>query len=1063
MKTVSCRIFRAILEVLERREVSLAELAVRLPVPLSQIRDPRQRLSWSDAMTVLHEVGRSVGGPDQLQHIGEGIIYAPSFERVTLIMSQLADAYQLFRVLRLWLGPSLVPVIQRAYEEREDGSIVFGMHLPADVRGGLEYMYLSLGLYRHLPSLIGAPDARVEYRMEDGRAEYVIVPPEPDPQRNERLRLDGAARIAADAIRELIEQQHEIQRGWEAQADVIAALNERTRRMEVFSRTGQRLAQHIELSQLVEVLLLLLLQEFGFAGGTITMGIGQPHAQRWGMGTRDGDPAVQYSFTSHAGGRSQCRLELWGEPVYAVGSDDDPVAMLMPWMQLALDNALAFLSLDTERRRSEQRLTELESARRDIEQRDRQYRMLFEDASDAIAIADFETTAFVDVNKAMCAIVGYTREELLGLSITDVVLPDDLARMPLDNQTIRAGGTVRRTRQLITRAGEIVTVEVVAKLLFNDRVQLIARDVSRWKRAQEQLRESEERYALAVRGANDGLWDWNLRTSDIYFSPRWYQMLGLPEQPTRKPAPDDWLERVHPDDLNLLGEQMRMHLDGHTSHFSVEHRMQHQDGTWRWMLARGIAIREDGVAYRMSGSQTDITETKEAEARLYFLAYHDSLTRLPNRAYLRDALEELIERARTEPVRFAVLYLDLDRFKVINDSLGHTLGDRLLMFIAERLKNVVGDDALIARIGGDEFVLVIRDLELDEHAVHLADRLLAALERPFNVDGREMFLSCSVGVAYGHQRPYDAPDEIMRDADIAMYHAKARGKSRVEIFSQELHDAAVRRMRLETDLRRAIDQGRLALYYQPVIRASDGALVGVEALCRWKHDGTFISPAEFIPLAEETGIIHSLGAWATAEAAAQLIRWRERFPDQTREFTVSVNLSPRQFRRADIVSEVARITRRHALPPGSLTLEITESALIEDSDASIERIQEFKSRGVRVVIDDFGVGYSSFNYLVRLPIDAIKIDRSFITNLEHDDSQQKVVAAIVQLARNLNLQVVAEGVETTGQRDHLAALSPTIVMQGSLYAMPLPADELDRFFRPLEAAAPLTHAEPHGP
>ena len=554
------------------------------------------------------------------------------------------------------------------------------------------------------------------------------------------------------------------------------------------------------------------------------------------------------------------------------------------------------------------------------------------------------------------------------------------------------------------------------------------------KQAEAALQESEERYALAAKGANDGLWDWNLRTNEIYFSARWKQMLGLSDE-TPTCNPDDWFGRVHPEDTDRLMADVAAHLDGLTPQLESQHRVLHSDGGYRWMLSRGVAVRNlDGKAYRMAGSQTDITEGKVS----------DPLTGLPNRILFLDRLGCSIERATRHGEAFAVLFLDLDRFKLVNDSLGHLAGDRLLIAIAERLERSVravdtvarvGGQHTIARLGGDEFTILLEGVKHVSDAVRVAERIQDNLKRPFQLDGHEIFTSASIGIATS-ETGYNAPEDLLRDADTAMYQAKALGKARCEVFDADMREQAIARLDLETDLRRAVERKEFQLHYQPIVSFKTGMLAGFEALIRWRHPSRgLVEPARFIQVAEETGLIVPIGSWVIGEACRQLRAWHVELP-WTAGLSVHVNLSGKQFIQSDLADEIAAVLRETELPASNLSLEITESAIIENPTAVVAILEQLKALGVQISIDDFGTGHSSLSYLHRFPINSLKIDRSFVSSMSSE--QSGIVSAIIGLAHALKLEVIAEGVETA---PHLAQLTELGCEygQGYLFAKPLDA------------------------
>ncbi len=568
------------------------------------------------------------------------------------------------------------------------------------------------------------------------------------------------------------------------------------------------------------------------------------------------------------------------------------------------------------------------------------------------------------------------------------------------------------------------------------RTRELEREVAERRRAEAALRESEERYALAARGANDGLWDWQLDTNRLYLSPRWRAMLGW-DGPAAEGQPAEWFGRVHPEDLPQLRDALNAHLEGLAPHFENEHRVLHGDGTYRWMLCRGLAVvGADGRPTRMAGSLTDVTERKEVERQLLHDAFHDALTGLPNRALFLDRLELAFARTqRRRDTGFAVLFLDLDRFKLINDSLGHLAGDQLLIAVARRLEGCVRPGDTVARLGGDEFAILLDDLHDPAGVGSVVRRLQEGVALPLAVGGREVYTSVSIGVAVSSMG-YERPEEILRDADVAMYRAKGAGGARHEMFNRAMHSGALDRLNLETDLRRALQRQEFELHFQPIFSLADGRVSGFEALVRWRHPARgLVGPDCFIAVAEEMGLILPLGGWVLAEACATLGTWQERFPNGP-GLVVSVNLSPRQLVHGGLLDEVRRVLAVSGLAPRSLRLEITEGAIVENPAATAEVLRELKRLGIGLCIDDFGTGYSSLSSLQHFPIDGIKIDRSFIAAMGMDGARDQIVRAVVGLAHSLHMEVVAEGVETEGQLARIRQMGCDLG-QGFLLAHPL--------------------------
>ncbi len=555
------------------------------------------------------------------------------------------------------------------------------------------------------------------------------------------------------------------------------------------------------------------------------------------------------------------------------------------------------------------------------------------------------------------------------------------------------------------------------------------------KMAQEALRESEERYALAARGANDGLWDWNLLTNAVYFSPRWKSMLGFREHEVEDRL-EEWFGRIHDADRERVREEIAAHQRGLTPHFESEHRLLHKDGGFRWMLSRGLSVFDlSGKALRMAGSQTDITERKVS----------DPLTGLPNRLLFTDRLGRLIKHSkRRKDHLFAVLFLDLDGFKMINDSLGHLVGDQLLVGVANRLEKCLrssdtvarlGETFTVARLGGDEFTILLDDLKEPDDAKRAAERLMDALTPPFVLGGKEVFTSVSIGIALG-SAAYDKPEDLLRDADTAMYRAKSLGKARYEVFDADMRASVMARLQLETDLRHALEREEFRNFYQPIVSLESGRIVGLEALLRWQHPRRgLLGPEEFIFVAEETGMIRELGWWSLREACRQMRDWRER-SDAILDLSVSVNLSVKQLLQPNLVEDIKKLLLEVSVPPQVLRFEITESAVMADPASATELLQQLKALGIRLAIDDFGTGYSSLSYLHRFPLDTLKIDRSFINNAAADGEGMEIARTIMPMAKNLRLDVVAEGVETLEQVALLKRLQCRYA-QGYYFSRPL--------------------------
>ncbi|WP_052128775.1 EAL domain-containing protein [Neosynechococcus sphagnicola] len=677
-----------------------------------------------------------------------------------------------------------------------------------------------------------------------------------------------------------------------------------------------------------------------------------------------------------------------------------------------------------------------------LEQLRHQHQLILNSVGEGIYGLDLQGHATF-VNPAAARMTGWEAAELIGQSIPGILhqsMSEEILSSWQDAIVGETAGDLSPVEGVFWRKdGSSFWVEYIRKPI-REQGELVGmvvtfQDITERKQAEEALKESEERYALAVQGANDGLWDWNLKTNQIYFSPRWKAMLGWGIDEISN-SPDEWFTRLHPEELAQVRTALLIHLEGQSAHFEIEHRMQHKDGSFCWVLNRGLAIRDrQGRVSRMAGSLTDITERKQAEAQLLYDAYYDPLTQLPNRALLMDRLEEVANWAQQRHTLFAVLFIDLDRFKGVNDSLGHTRGDQLLIAIAQLLKVCVRQGDTVARLGGDEFAIVLDALQSVTDAISVAERIQQELTLPINLSGCEVFATVSIGIALSGEGNQE-PEDLLRDSDIAMYQAKLLGKSRYVIFDAQMRHRAIAQLQLETDLRRAMTAQAFHLEYQPIVCLSRNSIIGFEALLRWRHPlRGAISPGEFIPLAEETGLIVPLGFWALKEACLQMQSWQSQLPTPL-PLTISVNLSCKQFSQPNLFENIAQILQETQLDGQFLKLEITESTIMENAEAAPSMLTDLKALGIQLSIDDFGTGYSSLSYLHRFPIDTLKIDRSFISRITTASEPFEIVKTILALAENLGMTVVAEGVETPDQLVQLKMLKCPYA-QGYFFSRPV--------------------------
>ncbi len=741
-------------------------------------------------------------------------------------------------------------------------------------------------------------------------------------------------------------------------------------------------------------------------------------------------------------------------------------------------NAACLVGIDiTERKRAEEALVLTRKA--------------VESSSDAISISDANGTHIYQ-NQAFSQLFEWdTAEEFkLAGGIPAVFADPAVAREVLD--TIARGYSWSGEVTNRTKSGEIVQVLLRADAIKDPTGKIVGliymnTDITDRKRTEQELRQSEKRFRSLIENARDIIIILDEKGFCRYVSPSQERILGYP---TAEVLGRSVFDLIHPDELPMVDQVFKGVIQMPRVGLGLaEYRVRHKDGFWCILEAVATNLLDEPSVRGIVVNCHDVTERKVAEDQLLHDALHDALTDLPNRALLTDRLGQAFARAKRHPsYQFAVLFLDLDRFKVINDSQGHRTGDRLLVAVARRLLTCLRPGDTAARLGGDEFVILLEEIQGVDEAIAQAKQILKAIERPLFLEGNKVLITASIGIALSTDK-YQWPGDILRDADIAMYRAKALGKARYEVFTSAMHTRAVALMHLEHDLRESVDElnwkysmvdfaggtvgensptseieGKLerpksqlapprlecpfTVYYQPIVCLKSGSVIGFEALVRWLHpERGLVSPMEFIAMAEETGLIMPLGLWVLNESCRQIIKWQSlNLPVGNSRLTVAVNLSGRQFSEPESIEQIKQVLQETGVDARCLKLEITETVVMEDGEAAAAMLSQFRELGIGLCIDDFGTGYSSLSYLHKFPINILKVDRSFVSRIGAAGENLEIVRAIVMLARSLGMEVVAEGVETAVQLAQMRAIGCEYG-QGYFFSKPLDSDAATALLR----------------
>jgi diguanylate cyclase (GGDEF)-like protein/PAS domain S-box-containing protein len=670
-----------------------------------------------------------------------------------------------------------------------------------------------------------------------------------------------------------------------------------------------------------------------------------------------------------------------------------------------------------------------------------QYRVLFSHSPIPTFVCETRRWGCLDVNEAAVNGYGYTRDEFLKMRFADLSPSEEMERLSTTLANLGAEANDLGVSRHRKKDGSAMEVELTTfRIQFGRRQArvLTARDVSSRRKIEEVLWKDVERFGMVAKATNDALIEWDLASDQVWRSDSYQRLFGYRNDEPRLNM-EAWLGHVDADDRLRVQQRLLGVINSSQNLWNDEFRVMRQDQTVAHVHARGFVNRDDaGSARKLLGVLQDITVRKEAEDRTRFLADHDELTGLPNRSLFKQSLAQAIQRAGRSGKFLSVLFLDLDRFKNINDSLGHETGDQVLRAVAERLSGCVRQVDVVARFGGDEFAVLIEGLTAEDQAGGVARKIVDALSQPLILAGRQYRPGASIGIS---TYPTDGRDvlSLQKNADIAMYRAKEEGRGNFQFYSEQLNTHSIQRLEFESNLNGALNNKEFVLYYQPKLELASGRITGVEALIRWvSPQFGFVSPADFIAIAEETGLIVPMGRWVVQTACVQNRAWQKGGLPPLR---IAVNISARQMADKGLVNFVVDTMTRTGLTAESLELEITESAVMSNQEHAEKVLNQFKALGFHLTMDDFGTGYSSLAYLKRYPFDSVKIDQSFIRGIPASRDDGAIVEAIVAMAHSLELNVVAEGVETEEQSDFLRKLGCDQI-QGYLFSKPVPSAEI---------------------
>lgn len=678
------------------------------------------------------------------------------------------------------------------------------------------------------------------------------------------------------------------------------------------------------------------------------------------------------------------------------------------------------------------------------------FRSVFNQTGVGLYLANGLTGQFIETNKCYQEMLGYSALELASRNLLDLTYPEDLSHQQLVIQQLCSGKTTEYNLQkrYIRKDGSVLWVDITCTALWKAGEDptahiSVVQDINDKKLAEIALKESEQRWSFALDGTNQGVWDLNVVSNQIFLSPRCKEMLGYSEEQISTNM-SEWVKLIHPDDIPCLFSARMQALDGEVKSFENEHRKLTSDGTWKWIHVKGMVVERDAnnAPMRVIGTYTDISERKKIEADVLRLAHYDTITGLPNRTLFIDRLNQEVKKSKRSGKSFALLVLDLDRFKEVNDSYGHQKGDLLIKEIGTRLSSCVRESDTVSRLGGDEFTIILSEFNQVNDIDHLVLKILDSISASCLLDGDIIYVTASVGIALFPDNTIDS-DELLKHADMAMYSAKNNGKNTFAFFTQSMQKHAFEKTNIANNLRNALVRKEFLLLYQPIINLNTLEMHKAEALIRWQHpDEGLISPALFIPIAEDTGQIVEIGEWVFKEAVKAIKTCREKIHP---EFQMSINKSPLQF-RMDNKPHTSWFGFLNALnlPGNCLVIEITESLLLDKSAGLNEKLKDLKEAGIQIALDDFGTGYSSLSYLKHYDIDYIKIDQVFVKNLKPNSEDFVLCEAIIVMAHKLNMKVIAEGVETAEQLKLLQSIGCDFG-QGYYFSRPIKLEDLYHF------------------